>query len=221
MCLFLNVVCAQTTALEQDALQLAARLSETENSPFIAEDLSFQFQDALQAVASSDLLAAKLVTKKYNIQTSNLSSFNTVDLIVSPTSLWLKKLNNNQFKLLVARYNLNIQQFEKDGFVTVRLNSKVALNMSFIAKEFSMIDDVIMVELPTETLLKNDISSKAAKNGLVLTYTLRNNFYTAGTFKAHIWEFMVADNGDVTLLREYGDKLSEIEATFALASTTK
>lgn len=198
---------AQQRGYYQDAVQLAARMSAKESVSELSEHLIYTIEDALRSVAESPYSAAKAVVQQYKIHTATSSSTQHLHLIVDNQATWLNNLQENN---PITTY-LNQQVIElrivkiEEQYTLVELYSPQALNMQFLANELSILDDVWLVEIPSEHSRVNDIQLQPTEQGYRLVYSCQTN---PNDYQWHYWEFLVSKTGTVVFVGEYGAALS-------------
>ena len=206
----ISVTQAQDSEYYQDAVQLAARLVADQPEGEISEHLIYSIEDALNAIAESPFAAANAVSNKYNIHTQASANTSNVRIIVGKDVAWATDFSQAPIQKLLPNYELTLSQVEEtDSYFVLDVASTRALNMKFIANEISVIDDIWMVELPSEAKDGNDIKLRKVEEGFIITYSFKSGNCNTGCEETHYWEFGVKLNGDVEFIGEHGSDLAD------------
>jgi hypothetical protein len=197
----------------KDAIQLAARVAAgLGESSEISGNLIAELSLALDAVNQSTEPNAMLVTKKFNIHSFSFASTNAVELYVDASAEWAKNLQNGEIDIVetplrryAALYDLKIVKAKRSNNILIlSLESSQIQNMKFIGNELSLADDVMMVELPAQTGIGNDIKAKRVNGGWMLTYILSYEDCKTGCYKQCEWQFGVTADGESSFMGTYG-----------------
>lgn len=202
---------AQYDDFSEDALQLAARIVENNQSHVIPTKLIYKLDDALESISNSHSPAANAVVHQYDIHPMNLANTENVFVIIDKNSLWLENLNNTPIHNMVPepeKLNLKVKE-ETNDYSMLELSYNDPINMKFVANEVSILDDVWMVEVPMQSLDASDIQVRQISDGFIFTYIYKFNGCETGCEEAHYWEFSVSNNGMVEFINEYGSDISQ------------
>ena len=187
---------AQFDDFSEDALQLAARIVENNQSHVIPTKLIYQLANA--------------VVHQYDIHPMNLANTENVFVIVDKNSLWIENLSNTPIHNLVpepSKLSLKVKE-ETNDYSMLELSYNDPINMKFVANEVSVLDDVWMVEVPIQSMDASDIQVRKISNGFIFTYIYKFKGCETGCEEAHYWEFSVSDNGMVEFINEYGSDIT-------------
>lgn len=203
--------------LHDDALQLAGRLaSMLGESPTIPTAQVQAMEQALWAVAHSDLPQAKLVCEEYQIHTFPKSNLFDIQFYVESGVQWAQELANGKasenavLAKIMAEHQLQAELLsDENGLMAFRLHAENAVNARYIANQLSMVDPVLLTEVPIVEGDGNDISIKNVQGGWLITYSLRFNNCSIVCKNEHSWQFGVTTGGEVVFVGEYGDSLPE------------
>ncbi len=203
---------AQKSYFYQDAVQLAARLVENDNTHEIPQDLIKKIEEALESISNSPSPAANAVMHQYNIRTLNTTNTANAMIIVDKSAEWIKDLSTTPIHdFLPQNANVALKQKEAtDDYIMLEMTSELPINMKFIANEISVVNDIWMVEVPITREIGSDIDIRPAADGYLLTFSYRFTRCETGCEDAHYWEFGVDANGEVEFLNEYGSDLSAL-----------
>ncbi|MEL6863804.1 MAG: hypothetical protein AAFP19_05260 [Bacteroidota bacterium] len=205
----------------KDATRLALRLQSeqmeyTELNAEAPEDMVDGIYDALIAVHLSDLEGARQVTRIHKLHTFPVPSVDRFFVVYNRTATWATPLrlgdnttNSEELNGLLEQYGLVIDRHvewdEEHNSFNVR--AKRSLNIAPIAKAFSKIDDIVLVDLLLPDGDGNDIEVKKLENGWELSYMVKFDSCISGCKKKHIWTFQVLESGQVQFVGESGDEL--------------
>jgi len=197
----------------KDAIQLAARAAAgLGESSEISGNLVAELSLALEAMAQSTHPDAMLVTQKLNIHCFAFASVNALELYVDATAKWAAELQAEKndiaqtpLRRFAALYDLKIVKSKRTSNILVlSIESSRIQNMKFIGNELSLADDVMMVELPAQTGIGNDVKAKRVNGGWMLTYILSYEDCKTGCYKQCEWQFGVTADGQVSFVAVYG-----------------
>lgn len=225
LCLFTFLITATTYAQSitkadqskyyDDAVQLAARLTSGSNSAEIPQHLIFTIEDMLVKIANHDSKKSSVVTGQYDIHTFQFVNTHEVHVYAESAIKWVKeieegkeKLSNKPLQRVLERYNLKVETLSgANALSTVVFSSENPINIRFIASELSMIDGVMLTEIPAPEGDGNDIQVKQVQGGWVFTYYHKYNNCESGCTNKYYWQFGVSEAGEVNFLGEYGTQL--------------
>lgn len=200
---------AQDSQYYNDAVQLAARLVVNDLSADIPEHLVYSIEDALVAVSENPSVAAQAVSLKYDIHTSPIANTSNVRIIVGKETKWLKDLSKSPVHKMLPAHTFNVKMVEEtDSYIVLNVASETALNMKFVANELSILDDIWMVELPSNHMDGNDIKLRKINEGFIITYSYKTGNCSTGCEETHYWEFGVEPDGSITFIGEHGSDLA-------------
>lgn len=196
---------AQQGIYYNDAVQLAARLSSEEAFPELSQHLIYTIEDALLSVAQSPYKAATAVAQHYAIHAATRSSTHRLHLVVDNAASWLYPLQyNNPVQLSLHRQDIALSVLERqEEYTILELKSEQALNMKFLANGLSILEEVWLVEIPSQSSIASDIQLQVTKEGYQLLYSCPTERQ-----ELHYWEFLVSPTGQVTFVGEYGAALA-------------
>jgi hypothetical protein len=204
---------AQSFSYREDAEQLAARLMErNETIEELPADLIDSLEEILIAVANANHPKAEVITQKFNIHCRATADVHSFRFVTDSDYDWVKKIRKNTkqtptvFQGLFDAFptlSLSIIEAEAD-YTTFVFHSEKPMNMSFFAREVSMIAGVDMVMLggnDQDKVQDTDIQLRRISGGWQVYYYFRNG---SSHDEQYYWQFGVADSGEVRFLGEYG-----------------
>jgi hypothetical protein len=204
---------SQESLFYKDAVQLAARMVEEQETEVIPQDLIHQIEDALAAVSESNSSAASAVIYKYDIHALGSTNTSNIRLVVDKGADWVNDLEKTPIhKAFPNKKIFEIKEGESTAdFTVLELTGKQPLNMKYLANEVSIVNDVWMVEIPVEKKDGNDIQIKKIPNGYLFTFAYKFKNCEIGCEEAHYWEFSVINGETVEFISEYGSDLPTIK----------
>lgn len=208
---------------EKDATRLALRLiSESEEyhklDVEVPEQAITPIYNALVSIHNSNLDAAKMVTEIHKLHTFPVPSVDHFFVVYNRKAEWAIPLrlgdnstDSDQINELLDHYGLVIDKHvewdeEKNSF---HVKATKSLNIAAIAKEFSAIEDIVLVDLLMPSGDGNDIEVKQLENGLEVKYLIKFGSCISGCKNQHVWTFKVSNQNEVTFIGESGDELPE------------
>jgi len=206
---------------QKDATRLALRL-QSDNHNFIElkaeapQDLVKSIYEALVAVHLSDIEIAKEVTRVHKLHTFPVPSVDRFFVVYKRSAAWATPLrlgdnvtDNDRINELSKKYDLVIDNHVDwdDDHNSFNIRAESSLNIAPIAKDFSEIDDVVLVDLLMPDGDGNDISIKQIATGWEINYMVKFESCISGCKKRHVWTFEVSNGKNVSFKGESGDEL--------------
>lgn len=204
---------AQSLSYREDAEQLAARLVERNE---MIEELPTALIDSLEhilvAIASSNHPKAEVIAQKFNIHCRATADVHSFRFVTDNDYDWVKNFKKNPKQtpsvfvgLFDAFPTLSLSLIAADeNYTTFIFHSETPMNMSFFAREVSMIAGVDMVMLggnDQANTQDTDIQMRRISGGWQVYYYFRNG---SSHDEQYYWQFGVTDSGEVRFLGEYG-----------------
>lgn len=205
---------------KKDATRLALRLLST-NKDYIdikaevPNDMVSSIYSALVAVHTSELPKAAEVTETHNLHTFPMPSIDHFFVIYEKTASWCQPLrlggnttDNEAINELLKTYDLEIDQHMEwdEGHNSFNVRARHSLNIAPVAQLFSMMENVLLVDLLVPDGDGNDIEIKEIEGGWELNYIVKFDTCITGCKQRHIWTFEVRE-GNTTFVKEWGDDL--------------
>jgi len=212
------------TRYRKDATRLALRLqagngaSYSDISADVPKATVESIYDALIAVHQSKLKSAKAVTQTHKLHTFPTPSVDRFFVVYKRDATWATPLrlgdnitDSKEINSLLEDYSLKIDRHvdwdeEHNSFNIIASNS---LNVAPVAKAFSQIEDVVLVDMLKPNGDGNDIEIKKLNNGWELSYMIKFDSCISGCKKKHIWTFKIDHNNEVSFIGESGDSLPD------------
>lgn len=207
---------AQLMNYRKDAEQLSGRLFENND---LVEEIPTALIDSLEnillAVASFDHPKAKVVTQKFNIRTRPSCDVHSFRFVTSTDYTWVKKFKQSQslahtplatLAEVYPQFQLSIAD-EQEDYTTFTFYSPTAVNISFFAREISMMSGIDMVMLGSSqpaSANESDIKIRRIDSAWIVSYY----FQSGDSYdQQYYWQFGVTDEGQVRFLGEYGEAI--------------
>lgn len=205
----------------KDATRLALRLQSdnrdfTELKAEVPTELVESIYQALVAVHLSDIKMAKEVTRVHKLHTFPIPSVDRFFVVYKRSAAWATPLrlgdtvtDNDRINELSEQYGLVIDKHVDwdNDHNSFNIRAKSSLNIAPIAKDFSEIEDVVLVDLLMPNGDGNDIAIKQLTNGWEISYMVKFESCITGCKKRHVWTFDVTNGKNVTFKGETGDEL--------------
>ena len=208
---------------KKDATRLALRLEAVDAAYSdlevkAPEQIVESIYEALIAVHTSGLKSAHIVTEMHKLHTFPVPSVDNFFVVYKRNSSWAMPLrlgdnttDSDEINQLLEQYGLEIDRHvdwdEEHNSFNVR--AKESINIAPIAKAFSAIDGIVLVDLLKPDGDGNDIEAKKTSKGWELSYMIKFDSCISGCKKRHTWTFEVDNNNKVSFLGEAGDTLPE------------
>lgn len=208
---------------KKDATRLALRLAAadaayTDLEVKVPKQTVESIYEALVAVHTSGLKPANVVTEMHKLHTFPVPSVDNFFVVYKRNSSWAMPLrlgdnstDSEEINHLLEQYGLEIDRHvewdEEHNSFNVR--AKESINIAPIAKAFSAIDGIVLVDLLKPEGDGNDIEAKKTSKGWELSYMIKFDSCISGCKKRHTWTFEVDNNNKVNFLGEAGDTLPE------------
>ncbi|MEM8908214.1 MAG: hypothetical protein AAGD05_10250 [Bacteroidota bacterium] len=208
---------------EKDATRLALRMI-SQDAAYHDLDVEVPAQattpifNALISIHQSGLEAAKTVTRIHKLHTFPVPSVDHFFVVYNRSAEWAIPLrlgdnttNSEEINQLLDHYGLVIDKHvewdeEKNSF---HVRATKSLNIAAIAKAFSAVEGVVLVDLLMPAGDGNDIEVKQLEQGLEVNYLVKFGSCISGCKNQHVWSFQVNPQGEVKFLGESGDALPE------------
>ncbi|MEM1322476.1 MAG: hypothetical protein AAGG75_19590 [Bacteroidota bacterium] len=207
----------------KDATRLALRLV-SDNKDYQAlnaeapKDMVSSIYDALIAVHRSNHKMARLVTRTHKLHTFPIPSVDRFFVVYKREASWARPLrlgdtttDSEEINKLLDQYGLIIDKHvdwdEEHNSFNVR--AKESLNIAPIANAFSLIEEIVLVDLLMPNGDGNDIELKKIDGGWELNYVIKFDSCISGCKKRHIWTFEVRSGNQVSFIGESGDDLPD------------
>ena len=205
--LLVESLCAQQEKYYNDAVPLAARLSQEERFSELPKHLIYTIEDVLVLVADSPYQEAKAVRQQYHIHAATRSSTQKLQLVIDNQAPWLDDLKgDNPITTYLHQQVIQLHILEQtEQYTLIELHSEQALNMRYLANELSILEYVWLVEIPSVQQAAKDIQLLAAEGGYRLIYSCSVSLEEQ---EVHYWEFFVSATRAVTFVGEYGAALT-------------
>lgn len=84
-----------------------------------------------------------------------------------------------------------------NGMDVFKLSSKSALNVNYLSRKISMLDDVLLVDIPSLKMSETNILVNKLEDGYTFTF-IKNNGSTN-----HHWKFYISEDGFVMFINKY------------------
>jgi len=209
------------TKYKKDATRLALRLL-SEDSDFsrmdaqVPEEMVNSIYEALVAVHQSDLQAAKTVTRIHKLHTFPNPSVDRFLVIYEREAEWAVPLrlgdditDNDKINSLSEKYDLKIDSHVEwdDTHNSFNIRAKESMNIASVAKDFSTIENITLVDTMEPNGDGNDISVQQIKNGWQINYMIKFDGCISGCKKKRVWTFEVTNDGKINFKGESGDEL--------------
>lgn len=128
----------------------------------------------------------------------------------APLRQGITETTNKELNDLLDKYDLAIEKHvqwnENSDAITIR--SKEPLNMAALADKFDDIQGVVQVDLGFPKFGGNDIRLYRVQNGWELDFVLQiGGGGATNNAKQHGWKYRVLDNGQVNLMKEWGEPI--------------
>ena len=209
------------TKYKKDATRLALRLmSESEDfskmDAKVPTEMVNSIYNALIAVHQSENKAAKTVTRIHKLHTFPSPSVDRFLVIYKREAEWAIPLrlgdditDNDKINSLSKKYNLRIDSHVEwdDEHNSFNIRAKESMNIASVAKDFSTVESVTLVDTMEPNGDGNDISIKKLNSGWEINYMIKFDGCITGCKKKRVWTFEVTNNGKVNFKGESGDEL--------------
>ncbi len=204
---------AQNTNLHKDAIQLAARLTAKTLTAEIPRHLISTIENALVVLAASPSPAANAVFYRYNIHPITAVNTYNMQIVVAKNTPWLDQLEQSPIQAILPNSEAAslVKKEETADYILLELTYNKPVNMQLIANEISTLDEVWLVEIPTEKEEKQNVYISPLASGFLFTFVYKFKDCDSGCKKVHYWEFSVDTDGVVSLVNEYGADLEELK----------
>jgi len=206
---------------QKDATRLALRLisQDKEYHKLDVEVPDHAVQpifNALISIHNSDLKAAKTVTRIHKLHTFPVPSVDHFFVVYKRSAKWAIPLrmgdnttDSEEINQLLQHYGLVIDKHvewdeEKNSF---HVKATKSLNIAAIAKEFSAIEGVVLVDLLMPAGDGNDIEVKQLEDVLEVNYLIKFGSCISGCKNQRVWTFRVDRQNKVSFVGESGDEL--------------
>lgn len=201
---------AQDKTYHDDAVQLAARLSQDQPERLLSEHLIYSLEDALVAVSESHFVAAHAISERFNIHALATASTTRLRIIVDQSADWLQHLEQTPIHQVILSEKFSLTLVEAtEQYSILELFSEEDMNMKFIASELSVLNQIWMVEMPSIVRGFGDIKVKESAEGFHLTYQYNPKACSGDCAEAHYWTFEVSLDGLVNFVGEHGSDLAD------------
>lgn len=209
------------TKYKKDATRLALRLLSKNNDfskmdPKVPQEMVNSIYNALVAVHQSELQAAKTVTRIHKLHTFPNPSVDRFLVIYKREAEWAVPLrlgdditDNEKINRLSEKYNLKIDSHVEwdDDHNSFNIRAKESMNIASVAKDFSTIENITLVDTMEPNGDGNDISIKEINNGWQINYMIKFDGCISGCKKKRVWTFEVTNDGKINFKGESGDEL--------------
>ena len=208
---------------EKDATRLALRLM-SEDQPYdqleaeVPQEMVSSILNALMQIHHSELEAAKTVTQIHKLHTFPIPSVDHFFVVYQRDAPWSMPLrlgdnttDSPEINAILKQYGLVIDKHlewdeRKNSF---HVKAKKSLNIAAIAKKFSGVEGVVLVDLLMPEGDGNDIELKRLEDRWEFDYKVKFGGCISGCKRQHIWTFQVTDNDEVYFVKESGDTLPD------------